>query len=177
MTIFRMFLIVLVAMPFMACHRPTAPSTEDAKLLNSVPTTVFLVRHSEKESGSDPVLSSVGLERNAALVNLLSEIEFDAVFSTAFKRTEMTAKAICDAQDLELINYDHKDLPGLAQMIKEDYQGQQVLVVGHSNSTPTLCGLLDGTGAHEDFDESDYGNLMMVVVPALGPAKTLKLRF
>jgi broad specificity phosphatase PhoE len=178
MTIFRIFLLLLIAGPFVSCQTSTTSSSVELNdKLNTTPTTVFLVRHSEKESGSDPVLSELGLERNAALESMLSEVKFDAVFSTPFQRTEMTANAICNAQNLELINYDHKDLTGLAKKIQEEYRGQQVLVVGHSNTTPTLCGILDGSNAHEAFDESDYSNLMMVVIPAVGPAKMLRLRF
>jgi broad specificity phosphatase PhoE len=178
MTILRVFLMVLIALPFVSCQKPTTGRAgERNDKVNTEPTTVFLVRHSEKESGNDPVLSEAGLARNTALESLLSEVKFDAVFSTPFQRTEMTANAICNAQNLKLINYDPEDLPGFAKKIQEDYRGQQLLVVGHSNTTPTLCGILDGTRAHQAFDESDYSNLMVVVIPAAGPAKMLRLRF
>lgn len=178
MTILRIIILVLITVPIVSCQTPT--SNVAVELDNEIirtPTTVFLIRHSEKESGSDPILSKQGLERNKVLENLLSQVKFDAVFSTSFRRTEMTANAVCNSQDLGLINYDHKDLVGLAKKIQDDYRGQQVLVVGHSNTTPTLCGILDGSNAYEDFDESDYGNILLVVMPVDGPAKTLKLRF
>ena len=173
---FRIFLgLFLVSVLTANCQSP-APEPVEVPTVTA-PMTVFLVRHAEKEAGDDPVLTAEGMARAEALAQLLDQVELDAIFSTDYRRTQLTAAPIAKAKSLEVQSYNPRELPAFAEQLKADYAGRTILVVGHSNSTPTLTGLIDGTKAHDSFDESDYKNLMVVTVPAEGPAKTFRLRF
>lgn len=164
-----------------SCSNQQAPATAATAVVEdtvvTAPMTIFLVRHAEKETGEDPGLTEEGLDRAERLANLLSAVEFDAIFSTDYRRTQLTAAPTAAAKEITVQSYNPRELPAFAEKLKADFAGKTILVVGHSNTTPTLTGLIDGTESHAPFDESDYENLMMVTIPAKGPAKTVRLRF
>jgi len=115
--------------------------------------------------------------RARQLADLLEAVPLDAVFSTKFRRTELTADPVAVSKGLPVMDYDPSDLPAFAKTLQKEYQGKTVLVVGHSNTTPTLAGLLDGTQSYPAFDESEYGNIMMVTLPIVGKHKTMCLKY
>ena len=124
--------------------------------------TIYLVRHAEKQTAvSDPPLTSCGKERAVSLKALLSDIPIDVVYSTDFKRTRGTAAPVADAKALEIQSY----APHALEALKETLMAKQqdALVVGHSNTTAVLAGLLigDEMGA---FDEAIYNRIYQVVV-------------
>ncbi len=127
--------------------------------------TVYLVRHAEKELSSDdpkdPPLTPCGEERAASLAVFLSEVRLDAVYSSDFLRTRNTAQPVAQDKELEVRIYDHKKLEKFAEMLLE--RGEDVLVVGHSNSTPALAGMLTG-GELESMDERIYNRIYQVVI-------------
>ncbi len=54
--------------------------------------TIYLVRHSEKESESNnPPLTKCGEQRSEYLKEFLSDVHLDAVYSTDYVRTKSTA--------------------------------------------------------------------------------------
>lgn len=172
----RVFLcLLLVSALNTQCQNPSSQAADPA--IDTAPMTVFLVRHAEKEAGDDPALTAEGMARAEALAALLDRVPVDAIFSTDYRRTQLTAAPTAKAKNLEVLSYDPRALPAFAEQLKANYAGKTILVVGHSNTTPTLTGLIDGTEAHDPFDESDYQNLMVVSVPAAGPTKTFRLRF
>lgn len=166
-------LFLLSTVSCQAPAQPNPPSEAEA----AEPLTVFLVRHAEKASGDNPGLTPEGQVRARQLANLLDAVSLDAVFSTKFRRTELTADPVAAAKGLPITDYDPSDLPAFAKMLQKEYQGKTVLVVGHSNTTPTLAGLLDGTLSYPPFDEAEYGNIMMVTLPAMGKHKTMCLKY
>ena len=166
-------LFLLCCFGFVACYTPG--SSGENKSGDTL--TVYLVRHAEKTSGDDPALTAEGHARAERLAEMLADENVDAVFSTDFQRTRQTAEPTAQAHDLSVQFYDPTDLNGFAKQLKKQYQGQTVLVVGHSNTTPTLAGLLDGTKAHAPFDESDYGNIMVVTIPKKGEPEIEKRRY
>ena len=122
------------------------------------------MRHAEKEAGDDPQLTPAGQERAQKLAACLAKVKLDAVFSTDFQRTRLTAQPVATRQGLDIQIYDPKDLPAFAAQLQQEYAGKTVLVVGHSNSTPALVGLLDSTKVYPAFAESEYGNIVQVTI-------------
>ena len=127
--------------------------------------TIYLVRHAEKELASDnpkdPPLTSCGEQRAASLEVFLSSVQLDAVYSSDFIRTRRTAAPAAQNRNMETRLYDHKNLEEFAKVLLE--RGEDALVVGHSNSTPVLAGLLIGKDL-EPIDESIYNRIYQVVV-------------
>ena len=104
---------------------------------------VFLVRHAEKVVGAeDPGLVPIGHVRAQALADMLAETGITHIHSSDYKRTTQTAAPLAARLGLDIKMYDPRDLPALAAKLKT--AGDRHLVVGHSNTTPKLAGLLGG---------------------------------
>lgn len=149
-----------------------APETEAREL-----TTIYLVRHAEKEGGEDPELTSAGRQRAQHLRDELSGVQLAAVYSTDTRRTRATAEPTATAQQLTIRDYDSTQLSALAERLQKEHKGQTVLVVGHSNTTPALANIILGSQELADFDEEDYGNLLIVTVNKGGGAQVQRKRY
>ena len=127
--------------------------------------TVYLVRHAEKESEAqdpgNPSLSSCGELRVQALARILSDIRLDNIYSTPFERSLSTARPIAESKQLEIRIYDPSRLEEFSKLLLD--MQQDALVVGHSNTTGVLSGLLAGK-SEEAFDEGIYDRLYQVVI-------------
>ena len=124
--------------------------------------TIYLVRHAEKQTAvSDPPLTVCGEERAVALQDFLSHIPIDAVYSTDFKRTQGTAAPVANAKGLKIQSYDPQALEAIGGVLMAEQQ--DALVIGHSNTTAVLAGMLIGEDMGA-FDESIYNRIYQVVV-------------
>lgn len=127
--------------------------------------TIFLARHAEKDTlvdqPDDPPLSDCGESRAVFLAKLLADVELEHVYSTPYERTRRTANPVADSHQLDIELYDPHRLEEFSDRLLE--QGGNVLVVGHSNTTAVLAGLLAGQ-AGEEFDEDEYDRLYLVTV-------------
>ena len=141
--------------------------------------TFILVRHAEKVDDSrDPDLSQEGYERAERLATMLAEIEFDAVYSTPFIRTQETARPLAEKNGVEISEYDPRSPEETATEWRSLHRGDIVLISGHSNSTPTFANALLGREHFtEKFDESDYGNLLIITISPGSEARLLHLRY
>lgn len=127
--------------------------------------TIYLVRHSEKDYSSNELsdlpLSKCGIKRSKNLSYILRDVNLNAIYSTNYIRTKNTALPTAEAKELTIKNYNANDLVGLSKLLislKED-----ALIVGHSNTTGVLAGLLIGEelGA---FDLDIYDRIYQVIV-------------
>jgi broad specificity phosphatase PhoE len=127
--------------------------------------TIYLVRHAEKELSADnpkdPPLTPCGEQRAASLEVFLSQVQLDAIYSSDYSRTRSTAQPVAQNRNMETRLYDPKKLEEFAKVLIE--RGENALVVGHSNSTPVLAGLLVGEKM-EPIDESIYNRIYQVVI-------------
>lgn len=135
-------------------------------------TTYYLIRHAEKdrtETGNrDPELNTAGRERARKWAEVLKEVDFDAIYSTNFKRTTQTAQPIAEQNELEILNYDPRNL--YSDNFKKATAGNTVLVVGHSNTTPHLANAILGQKKYHDIDDKENGALFIVQVQPDGSA-------
>jgi broad specificity phosphatase PhoE len=127
--------------------------------------TIYLVRHAEKaqsdDQPKDPPLTDCGEQRAASLQVFLSQVHLDAIYSSDYTRTRNTAKPTAESRKMETRLYDPRNLEDFAKGLIES--GEDALVVGHSNSTPVLAGLLVGKEM-EPIDESIYNRIYQVVI-------------
>lgn len=142
-------------------------------------TTVILVRHAEKADNSqDPDLNDAGYERAEKLAEMFEYVSFDAIYSTNFKRTQATVSPIAEMNDLGMQAYDHRDPTSEVTKWMELHQGETILISGHSNSTPTFANTFLGEDHFDgSFDESDYGNILIITISTEGGKKLLHLRY
>ncbi|WP_281988005.1 SixA phosphatase family protein [Aquimarina aggregata] len=129
-------------------------------------TTYFLVRHAEKDlsdpKNRNPKLTEEGVLRAHNWAKILKDTKIDMVFSTDYFRTKETAKPIADSQNLEVKLYDPRNL------YNEDFQqqtkGKTVVIVGHSNTTPTFANKIIGNDKYASIDEKIYGKLFIISI-------------
>lgn len=142
-------------------------------------TTIVLVRHAEKvDDSSDSDLSEAGYERAEKLAVMFDRISFDGVYSTNFKRTQETALPVAEMNNVEIQSYDHQNPSVQVEKWLESHQGETILVSGHSNSTPTFANTILGEDHFEgSFDESDYGNILIITISDDTDKKLLHLRY
>ena len=127
--------------------------------------TIYLVRHAEKDltanNGGDPPLTECGEERSEHINTFLSHVPLDAVYSTDYIRTKKTALPTARSKELEVQEYSAQDLVAFSKLLVE--RKQDALVVGHSNTTGVLAGLLVGKEM-EDIDLDTYNRIYQVVI-------------
>jgi broad specificity phosphatase PhoE len=124
--------------------------------------TIYLVRHSEKKStASNPSLTKCGEQRSVNLKNFLNDVPLDAVYSTNYVRTKRTALPTAKSKELEIKEYNPEMLLSFSKLLLENKQ--DALVVGHSNTTGVLAGILVGEDI-EAFDLDIYNRIYQVVI-------------
>ena len=103
--------------------------------------TIYLVRHSEKDiSLNDPPLSDCGKQRSESLSHFFSDVPLEIIYSTNYTRTKMTALPTATSKDLSIKQYNPNQLLDFSKLLIDSKRN--ALVVGHSNTTGILAGLL-----------------------------------
>jgi len=127
--------------------------------------TIYLARHAEKatvaEDPTDPPLSACGQQRAEVLAIILKDVKLEHVYSTPYLRTRDTALPAALAHGLEVEAYDPENLVAFSEALLE--KRRSALVIGHSDTTAVLAGLISGQGG-EEFDEDEYDRLYLVTV-------------
>ena len=163
-TLFSLLLVV-------CCHASQAQKSM---------TTFILIRHAEKEmdGSKDPGLSQSGKLRSEALVSLLDKVKVDAIFSTNFKRTHNTVVPLAQAHALTILTYEGMKMEEVDEMLLK-FNGGTIVVAGHSNTIPLMINYLTGhKDEYKTFEDSDYGNLIIVTVTHIGKeANVIWLRY
>ncbi len=127
--------------------------------------TIYLVRHSEKDvsfnNSADPPLTHCGEQRSKSISNFFKDVPIEAIYSTSYTRTKNTAFPTAKSKSLEIQEYDGETLIDFSKLLRKCKQ--DALVVGHSNTTGVLAGLLVGEEIGE-FDLGIYDRIYQVVL-------------
>ncbi|HTF22132.1 MAG TPA: phosphoglycerate mutase family protein [Chryseolinea sp.] len=137
-------------------------------------TTFILVRHAEKvmDKSKDPVLTEQGNARARRLQALLEKVSIDAIYTTPYKRTRTTVEPLAQARGLALREYEPEKEAAIDEILLQ-HAGKTILVSGHSNTIPEIANWLTGSKQYSEFDDTDYGNLMIVSVVQKGSVATV----
>ena len=137
----------------------------DSNAQNDELFTIYLVRHSEKdytsENTSDLPLSTCGKQRSIALSSFLDDVHLEAIYSTDYTRAKNTAIPTAETKDIEITLYNGQDIESFSHILLDNQQ--DVLVVGHSNTTGVLAGLLANQEIG-DLDLDIYDRIYQVVI-------------
>jgi phosphohistidine phosphatase SixA len=126
-------------------------------------TTVYIVRHADKDSGgADPPLSPAGSERAQTLAYMLRQDKLKAVFVTSFLRSRQTGEPA--ALDSGVALQEYSDANNVADLILANFEGRRVLVVAHSNTVKVIAARLTGSigVAIADIQEHQYDRFYVV---------------
>ncbi len=142
-------------------------------------TTIFLVRHAEKaqDSTSDPPLTSEGKARAQELAYILKHVPLVAIYSTPYIRTQQTALPTAEARSLQINSYKPGEEESFLKKILSKHTGENVLIIGHSNTVPVLANHLSGSTQFSPLDDNTYDNIFILSVPQKGYPVITRLRF
>jgi len=141
----------------------------------------YLVRHAEKDTipKDNPRLLPKGEERANAITDIFRQSRIDEIYSTLFTRTLLTAESLSGAKGLKILPYDHRELKAFAESLKQRDDLFSALIVGHSNSTPTLVSFLSDKDSKmfPQLDESVYDKLYIVIIHKDGTSDVKELNY
>ncbi len=122
-------------------------------------TTFIVVRHAERDGNQDS-LTSAGVERAKLLGELGKLLNVSTIYSTNTQRTKGTVKPLTEILKLEVQLYD-KANPAWIDKLRKQHDDGVVLIVGHSNTTGVIAGLL---AAQEPFpiEHDEYDALFII---------------
>jgi len=176
--------ILLTLMILLAVFCYTAVGQEEFK-----PTTVFLVRHAEKEAEpkQDPPLTKEGVARSQELARLLSAAGIKAIYTSQFVRTKQTAEPLTAKIGVSVTVLTIKPNPSNLRLIADESTaevvnkilqrpGDSALVIGHSNWIPDVIKMLGGDIV-PTIDEQKFDDLFIVTVYGKGKAKVVQMKY
>ena len=153
------------------------------------PTTVFLVRHAEKEAEpkQDPPLTKEGVARSQELARLLSAAGIKAIYTSQFVRTKQTAEPLTAKIGVSVTVLTIKPNPSNLRLIADESTaevvnkilqrpGDSALVIGHSNWIPDVIKMLGGDIV-PTIDEQKFDDLFIVTVYGKGKAKVVQMKY
>jgi len=150
-----LFFAVLIATTIICC-KEDAPIEKDTTI-----TTFYFIRHAEKDRSD--------LENeNPELAEIFDPIAVDEIYITDYERVAMTAAPVAIKKEIDVKYYTPEDI-SVTQFIK-DHKGKNILIVGHSNSTPDFVNKMIGEDKYETMDE--YNNSSLFIVRFIGDTPT-----
>jgi phosphohistidine phosphatase SixA len=176
--------LLLSAIILLAVFCQTALGQEEFK-----PTTVFLVRHAEKENEpkQDPPLKKEGVARSQELARILGAANIKAIYTSQFLRTRQTAEPLTAKTGASVTALTLKPNPANLRLIADESTaevvnkimqrpGESALVIGHSNWIPDVIKALGGDVV-PTIDEQKFDDLLIVTVYGKGKAKVVQLKY
>jgi 2,3-bisphosphoglycerate-dependent phosphoglycerate mutase len=129
-------------------------------------TTLILIRHAEKEKdgSKDPVLSADGVRRAERLCHIFEKTQIDAVYSTDYNRTRQTVSPLAKIKNVPVDLYTVDPASNYVDKILETMRGKTVLICGHSNTIPSIVNKFRGEKEVEDFPDTEYNNILILVI-------------
>jgi phosphohistidine phosphatase SixA len=141
----KKLIFIFLPMILISCEETETKSATHTKT-DTDTTLYYLIRHAEKDTldpkEENPQLTDKGKKRAEKWAEIFKNIKFDAVYSTDFTRTRLTAEPSAKANNLDIILYKPNSIN--IDTFKSETKGKTILIVGHSNSTPKFANdLLD----------------------------------
>ncbi|MDC6363129.1 MULTISPECIES: histidine phosphatase family protein [Flavobacteriaceae] len=138
---------------------------EDTKIVEDpVISTFYFIRHAEKDrtdpDNPDPELNQDGLDRAIKWAEVFDPIAIDVIYSTNYERTSMTAAPTSVKKNVDVKYYDPNNID--IEQFKSENEGLNVLVVGHSNTTPAFVNKMIEVEKYEPMDDTDNSSLFIV---------------
>ena len=159
-------LCVVPAGTSVAADKPEAATPKSS-------TTFIVVRHAERDGNQDS-LSLPGTERANLLGELGKFLNVSAIYSTNTQRTKNTVKPLAEALALEVNLYGTSD-QAWVDKLRQQHAADVVLIVGHSNTTGVIAGLL---AAEPPFSiNHDEYNTMFIVTTTEARTSCVRLKY
>ena len=124
----------------------------------------YLIRHAEKvrvdPENKDPELNEAGQKRAVVWQEYFADLEINKVYSTNYNRTLQTVLPFSNSSELEINIYSPSSIN--YEGFLETTSGDNVLIVGHSNTIPSFVNGLIQEEIYPDIEDSNNSNLYVV---------------
>lgn len=126
---------------------------------------IFIVRHAEKESGKDPVLTADGYKRAGDLRRTLQNDGVQKIYVSQYRRTQLTGDSLRIQLQIDTVHYEADTLcDNLVNTIMQHRDfGKTILIIAHSNTIPKIIrklGVLDFPQA--DIPDGEFDHLYLI---------------
>ena len=102
---------------------------------------------------------------------VLKNISFDAVYSTNYYRTRETAQPTALKNNLDITLYNPNSVE--IEAFLKSHEGKNILIVGHSNTTPKFVNAILGHNQYQEIEDSNNANLYIVTIDKENKSGTL----
>ncbi|HMR43732.1 MAG TPA: phosphoglycerate mutase family protein [Saprospiraceae bacterium] len=142
-------------------------------------TTIFIVRHAEKEKNGDvnPHLSLDGKIRAKKIDSLFTSVNLSGILSTSYFRAMETLQPLSDRTGTTIMNYLPDSMDPVTKYVLEYEKGKKFLIVGHSNSIPGYVLSLVPNSTPFTIGEEEYDNLYVITADNAGNSKFYSLKY
>lgn len=140
------------------------------------PSVVIVIRHAERDPGTDPPLNAAGQARAQALAHVAGVASVTAIYATEFQRTQQTVAPLAAARSLTPVRWTADDVTGLVRDIRANHRGEVVLVCAHSETVHAIVNALAGT-AEPPIGGTQFDHFYVVVIPRSGWARAVHLKY
>jgi broad specificity phosphatase PhoE len=169
-----LFIAIAAASACAAAAAGDTPVIPDGK----TETTVYLIRHAEKasETDPDPDLSARGRARAESLAVQLRDSGVNMIITSHLKRTIQTAAPLAELRHIrpKIIPIESSVETHVRRIVDEikSHKGATILVVGHNNTVSKILEQIGG-GKIGDLCTDEYANLIIVSLTQGKPTKLL----
>ena len=156
--------VLLILFTLIACNE--TKNKQDKAVEDLSTTTYYLIRHAEKDrsdpTNKNPELTEEGVLRAMKWAKYFENLKIDQIFSTDYSRTMQTAAYTASQKQLMVESYDPNDLYN--DDFKELTKGNNVLIVGHRNTTPQFVNAIMGEKKYADIADDENGLIYIVTI-------------
>jgi broad specificity phosphatase PhoE len=138
---------------------------------------IVLVRHAERlDHSDDSPLSPAGRTRATALADLLRSAGVTEIVVTEYRRTQATAAPLARQLGLTPQITKAAEVDALVARLRRASPDAVMLVVGHSNTIPTILTGLGWTGV-VTLGDGDYDNVFVLTPRGESEPVVLQLKY
>ncbi|MGK0386859.1 MAG: 2,3-bisphosphoglycerate-dependent phosphoglycerate mutase [Patiriisocius sp.] len=152
--------VILTTILLLSCNE----SKDKKAVISKDITTFYFIRHAEKDrsdsTNKNPSLTKEGIERADKWALYFEDKDIDLVYSTDYNRTRETATPLAKMRNLEITLYSPKGL--ISGNFIAINKGKNIVIVGHSNTTPFLVNTLLGKEKYENIVDDENNDLFIV---------------
>ena len=128
-------------------------------------TKIFIVRHAEKETGKDPVLTPAGNARAGDLMRTLQNEGIQKIYVSQYRRTQNTGDSLRMQLNIDTVQYAADTLCDklITAIMEHGDFGKTILIIAHSNTIPQIIRKFGVTDyPYGDIPDNEFDNLFLV---------------
>jgi 2,3-bisphosphoglycerate-dependent phosphoglycerate mutase len=125
----------------------------------------YIVRHAEKDTGTNPAISITGMKRAGDLYRVLKNKKIDLIMISQYRRTAMTGDSMRIYKKIDTVYYTADTTAELLFKKINLFGGKakNILIIGHSNTLPAI---IRKAGVNDfkmkEIPDYEYDNLFIV---------------